>query len=146
MPLAPHGKKLVAHAMFYKGKHFLAAAALLLQKGGCGDVVLHLLCQGLEIIQKGLLLARDYDKFKPELKKLGHNLVRGSDALHAAYALRPLKKETQAELQALSDYDRQHLLRYGTIHDVFVGTRHLQFEAVMRKAVALTSLGNKVFR
>jgi hypothetical protein len=132
--------------MFHKGKHFLAAAALLHQIDRNRDVVLQLLCQGLEIIQKGLLLARNYDKFKPKLRKLGHDLVRISDALHAAYTLKPLKKGTKAELQVLSDYYRQHLLRYGTIHDVFGDTRNLPSKAVVRKAVALTVLGDKVFR
>jgi hypothetical protein len=132
--------------MFHKGAHFLGAAVLLHREKGCRDVVLHLLCQGLEIVQKGLLLANDYDKFKPRLKdKLGHDLVRGSDAVRGAYSLRPLEKEVMAELQSLNLYYRQHLLRYGTIHDV-LHNKELKFEAVMRRAVALTRLGNKIFR
>ena len=147
MRLTIYAKKKVAHAMFRKGTHFLAAAVLLHQKDGYRDVVLHLLCQGLEIVQKGLLLASDYDKFRPKLKTpLGHDLVRGSDALHAAYALKPLKKRTRAELQLLSNYYCKNVLRYGTNHDLLVGTEHLQFEAVMRKSAALTVFGNKIFR
>lgn len=145
--LMAHGKKLVAHAMFHKGKQFLAASVLLHQKNGYKDVVLHLLCQGLENVQKGLLLASNYDKFKPDLKsKLGHDLICGSDALQVAYALKPLREETKAELQSLNEYYSRHLLRYGTIRDVFVSTEKLQFEAIMRRAVALTKLGNKIFR
>ncbi len=99
--LTGHGKKNRARAMFYRGKNFLGAAALLDQKGGYRDVVLHLFCQGLEIVQKSLLLEKDYDKFKPDLAKkgkLGHDLVRGWDALFAEYGWKNLKKETRAEL------------------------------------------------
>jgi hypothetical protein len=147
--LEPHGKNLVAHAMFRKGKQFLAAAVLLHQKASYGNVVLHLLCQGLEIVQKGLLLARNYDKFKSQLtdkRMLGHDLVRGSLALQIEYALKPLKRETEVQLQLLNRYYCRHLLRYGNIRDILCSTKKLQFEAVMRRSVALTKLGNKVFR
>lgn len=47
--LTAHGKRLVASSMFAKGKAFLGAAILLRQKGGYEFVVLHLLCQGIEV-------------------------------------------------------------------------------------------------
>jgi hypothetical protein len=139
---------MIAHAMFDKGKHFVAAAVLLRQRNGHPEVVLHLLGQGLEVIQKGLLLARDYDRYKPRLiKPLGHNLIRGANALQAAYQFKPLKKTLRGELEALSHYYDEHLLRYGTIHDVFgAGARDLKHEAVFQRAVALTIFGNKLFK
>ena len=146
--LASYGKKQVAHAMFHKGKQFLAAATLLNRQQGYKDVVLHLLCQGIEIIQKGLLLANDFDQYEPKLQKpLGHNLVRGSELLKKAFHLKPLKKLVQDELQMLSDYYSKHLLRYGGIHDVLGGGgRDLEFERVFRRALALTIYGNKLFK
>ncbi|HBJ83427.1 MAG TPA: hypothetical protein DDZ88_06045 [Verrucomicrobiales bacterium] len=146
--LAPHGKKMVAHAMFHKGTHFVAASVLLKDKGGFHDVVLHLLAQGLEVVQKVLLLARDYDKYRPRLRKpLGHDLVLGADALHQAYRLKPMKKEVRSELQALSDHYREHLLRYGGIHDIFGrASLELKVDHVFRRTVALTLLGRRVFK
>lgn len=146
--LAPYGKKMVAHAMFDKGKNFLVAGTLLNKQQGNKDVVLHLLCQGIEIVQKGILLVRDFDKYESKLqKRLGHNLVRGSEALHKEFKLKPLKKGPQDELQALSDYYRKHLLRYGGIHDVLGGGgRDLEFQRVFRRAIALTIYGNKLFK
>lgn len=145
--LAQHGKKMLAAAMFHKGAHFVGASILLKQKGGFHDVVLHLLAQGLEVMQKGLLLARDYDTFRPKLRTLGHNLVEGADALHSAYKLKPMKKDLRAELQALSDHYRKHNLRYGGIHDLFgLPTRELKSDLVLRRAAALALLSQKVFR
>ena len=68
--LTVHGKRMVAESMYVKGKVFLGAAVLLRQKGGYEFVVLHLLCQGIEVVLKGLLLAIDYDKFNPSSRRL----------------------------------------------------------------------------
>jgi hypothetical protein len=146
--LTSHGKKMVAHAMFHKGKHFLGAAILLEKRDGYRDVVLHLICQGIEIIQKGMLLAQDFDKYAPKLQKpLGHNLVRGSELLRDAFKLKPLKKATQEELCLLSEYYCKHLLRYGSIHDVIGGGGHnLEFQRVVRRAMALMIFGEKLFK
>ena len=54
--LTIHGKRLVAESMYAKGKGFLGAALLLRREGGYGYVVLQLLCQGVEITLKALLL------------------------------------------------------------------------------------------
>ena len=147
MRLTAYSKKLVAHAMFDKGKHFLAAAVLLLKQNGHPEVVRHLLAQGLEVIQKGLLLAKDYDRYQPRLKyKLGHSLVRGSNALRACYGFRPLQTDVLRELQKLSAYYEDHLLRYGTIEDLLgAGGRELAIERVARRTVALVRFGNRLF-
>ncbi|MBL9140053.1 MAG: hypothetical protein JNK85_29540 [Verrucomicrobiales bacterium] len=145
--LAPFGKKALAAAMFQKGAHFVGASILLRQKSGFHDVVLHLLAQGFEVMQKGLLLARDYDTFRPQLRKLGHDLVRGADALHSAYKLKPMKKNLREELQALSDHYRDHKLRYAGIQDLLgLPTRELKADLVLRQATALMLLARRVFK
>jgi hypothetical protein len=86
------------------GKHYIAAAVLLRQNGGDKWVVLPLLCQGIEIILKALLLLSDFDKYQPRLKKneYRHNLMKlASDAL-AEYKLHPLRSPILDELQELS--------------------------------------------
>ena len=133
--------------MFDKGKHFLAAAVLLDQKNGHKDVILHLGCQGLEIIQKGLLLAKDYDHYMPRLKskkELGHDLIKGAEALQTAYQFKPLTSAEKTELQEINAYYRESLLRYVAIHDI-IGGHELKVNRVMRRAVALSKLGERVF-
>lgn len=146
--LTNYSKKMIAHAMFHKGKNFLGAAILLDKQNGYRDIVLHLICQGIEIIQKGMLLAKNFEKYAPKLQKpLGHNLVRGSEALCEEFNLKPLKKTTQNELFLLSEYYRKHLLRYGGIHDVIGGGSHnLEFQRVVRRATALMIFGEKLFK
>ncbi len=63
--------------MYAKGKAFLGAAIPLRQQLEYEFVVLYLMCQGIEILLKGVLLVLDYNEYKPKLKtELGHNLVR----------------------------------------------------------------------
>jgi hypothetical protein len=73
--LTSYPKRIVARSWYTRGKSFLGAAVLLQQHGGHGDVVLHLLCQGIEILLKSLLLFIDYDAHKPKLKKYRHDLA-----------------------------------------------------------------------
>jgi hypothetical protein len=66
--LAPAGKRFVAESMYQKGKSFLGAALELHTKPGHEYVTLHLLCQGIENLLKGLLLLKAFDKYNPALR------------------------------------------------------------------------------
>src|SRR6266852_9474760 len=113
--LSIHGKWVVAESMYAKGKSFLAAAVLLRQRGGYEYVVLHLICQGIEITLKALLLFRDYDCHKGQLRKpLDHNLNR----IVTAASLRPISGALAIELATLNSLYSKHLLRYGTFYDI----------------------------
>ena len=138
--LSVHGKRLVAESMYAKGKSFLAAAMLLRRKGGYEYVVLHLLCQGIEITLKAMLLAIDYDTFKPKLKKLGHNLVSVADTLASATKFSAPKGNVKAELTALSNLYSQHLLRYGSGYDILVNPSTIPSNRVLRRVAALLRL------
>src|SRR4051794_37682522 len=77
------GKQEGALSMFNKGRAFMGAAFLLAQAAkNQGDpeyadyVALQNLCQSVEVTLKGLLLLKDYDNYKPRLKKIGHDLTR----------------------------------------------------------------------
>jgi hypothetical protein len=60
---------------YQKGRYFIGAALLLRKHGGDEYVVLHLLCQGVEIVLKALLLLHDFDKYRTLLKGYGHAAV-----------------------------------------------------------------------
>jgi hypothetical protein len=79
------GKRAQALAMYNKGKGFLIAANSLNSfvntfpeaerfeiAGKCEQykyVAIHLFCQSIEIILKGILLVNDFDKYKPFLSE-----------------------------------------------------------------------------
>lgn len=135
-----HGKRLVAESMYAKGKAFLGAAILLRDQKGYEFVVLHLVCQGIEVLLKGLLLVVDYDKFKPELKKLGHNLLRIVDAASQPADLRSLRSLVRTELEGLNRLYSRHLLRYGSGYDILVDPTTIPSKRVLRRVVALLRL------
>lgn len=138
--LTAHGKRIVAESMYAKGKAFLGAAVLLRQMGGYEYVVLHLLCQGIEIVLKGLLLAIDYDKFKPKLKQFGHDLLKVTDAATAAAGFLALRPRVRAEIESLNRLYSCHLLRYGSGYDILVDPNTIPSRLVLRRMVALLRL------
>lgn len=138
--LTTHSKRLVAASMYAKGKGFIGAAILLHKKKGCEFVVLHLICQGIEVMLKGLLLSVDYDKFKPKLKALGHNLVRITDIASGAARLKPLPKSVQRELEVLDHLYSRHLLRYGSGYDILADSTTIPCKRVLRRVATLLRL------
>ncbi len=139
--LARAGKRDVAQSMYSKGVGFLGAALLIRRHGGNEYVILHLLCQAIEIILKSLLLALDYDRFKPKLKaQFGHHLDRIADAACSAFNLSPLRPELRAELKGLSNLYAQHYLRYGSGLDILIDPRSLESRRVLRRMYAVLRL------
>jgi hypothetical protein len=138
--LSDHGKRLVAESMYAKGKAFLGAAILFRQKKGDDFVVLHLICQGIEVVLKGLLLGIDYNKYKPMLKKLGHNLVRITDMALEAAKLKPLSQSFRSELEGLNRLYSCHLLRYGSGYDIMVDPTTIPSDHVLRRMATLLRL------
>jgi hypothetical protein len=129
----PHAKNLRARLMVERGKGFVAAAMLLDRKDRHYEVVLHLLCQGLEIFVKGLLLLRDYDRYSPKLTKYGHNLVRLVNVGLSEFKAQPLPKDVAKELAILSNLYSQHLLRYSSLLDVVGGLATVKIDLVTRR-------------
>jgi hypothetical protein len=149
--LANAGKRHVAVSMFRKGHGFVGAAILLRQekeRRGVRDegfewVVLHLLCQGIEVALKGLLLLRDYDRYRPRLKPLGHNIYKIAEETLAAFGLRELRPGLAAELKQLSALYSRHLLRYGGGYDLLVNPRTIARDRVFRRLVACFHLAQR---
>ncbi len=123
--------------MYAKGKAFLGAAILLRRKNGYEYVVLHLLCQGIEITLKGLLLVADYNKNKPQLKKLGHNLVKIVETASQVAGVKPLRPSVRAELEILSKLYSAHLLRYGNGYDILVNPTTISSNLILHRMAAV---------
>ena len=129
--------------MYQKGKHFLGAALLLRQKGGHEYVVLHLLCMGIEITLKALLLFADYDTHKPKLRRpYGHDLMQLTCAMRSTFGIK-LRPQLEAELKALASLYKKHLLRYGTPHDFLVGPTAVASDRVFRRMEAVVRLAER---
>jgi hypothetical protein len=116
----PYAKRQMASDFCRRGMHFYAAAVLLRQNGGDGYVVLHLKCQGIELVLKGWLLLRNFDKYKSKIRAYSHNLERlVRDAL-VEFKRDPLPAEIATELQELSQLFSSHEFRYSFLRPVFV--------------------------
>jgi hypothetical protein len=101
--LTSYGKRMVGESMYTKGKNFAVAALLLRQRHGYEYVVLHLLCQGIEITLKGLLMMRNYDKYKGKLKHtFGHDINKLIGAAVTEFNVHPVRPAVEAELEMLS--------------------------------------------
>jgi hypothetical protein len=134
-------KQKIAESMYRKGKSFVLAGLLLRREAGYEYVVLHLLCQGIEIILKSLLLHKDYDKYLPIIKKsIGHDIIKASNAVIAAYHRRRLSLEIHAELDQLNNLYKQHRLRYASGYDILVDPHTISSAKVIRKIVRVVKL------
>ena len=124
--------------MHHKGRSFIGAALLLRRQGGYEYVSLHLLCQGIEIILKSLLLYHDYDKYKPLIKKqIGHDLEKAADNVVGEFGRETLKPEPLLELKGLNNLYKDHRLRYGNGYDLLVDPKTILSERVLRRMSAL---------
>lgn len=146
MKLTQHAKRIVAHHMFDRGKQFIKGAVLLRREVGYQYVVLHLFCQGLEIILKGLLLLRNYNLYKPQLKNIGHNLIEATEKLRLDFGSKPLKKDIMEQLEGLNNLYRIHLLRYASPLDIVFDPKQFPSNLVFKKAIQLIMLGNRILR
>lgn len=139
--LTAEGKGIIADAMYAKGQAFVIAAALLRRDNGNEYAVLHLLCQGIEVALKGLLLHIKYDQYKPKLKHtLGHNLIKIVNTILSEIGLTPLRPALLIELETLGNLYSKHLLRYGSGHDIFVSTSAISSHRTFRRIAVVFRL------
>jgi hypothetical protein len=144
--------------MIAKGEAFLGAALLTRRHGGAEPhefVFLHLLCQGVELVAKGSLLLSDYDRHSRHLSAvlkrqhkspdpaIGHDIVLGSELALKAYGLKPMRQTLRGELRSLSDFYENHLLRYGSVTDIYIAPSSIRYEKVLRRLVASVRLTRK---
>jgi len=139
----PYGERQIAVSMAVKGKAFVGAALLLRQRGGYEYVVLHLLCQGIEILAKGELLFTDYTTYQPKLRSYGHNLIKLAEAIERVSGVKVLKPLVRTELEALSGLYAKHYLRYGSGYDLLVNPSTIPSGRVLSRLRALLKLAEK---
>lgn len=145
--LTNHAKRMIARSMYVKGNSFLASAVLLRQEGGDEYVVLHLLCQGIEITLKALLLFRDYDKYKNKLKKpLGHDLNKLIATVSTEFDIRPMPISLKKEVEKLNSLYSNHWLRYGGVHDILVNPQTIPSDLIFRRINAVVRLSNRYIK
>ena len=134
MTVTAYGKTQIARVQFDKGRAFVGAALLLrphTQSESYRYVYLHLVCQGIELILKGLLLARDYDTYRPKMRKFGHDILILTEATLAEFSLKPLTPKIEQDLSYLSKQFSTHNLRYSSIHDIFIDPNSIAIDSVM---------------
>jgi hypothetical protein len=140
------GKRHIGLSMYIRGKAFIGSAILLKRQANSEPmeyVVLHLLCQGLEITLKGLLLLRNYDQYKPRLRALGHDLCRTAAEASAAFGLEAPTGAVAAELTQLSAIYSQHLMRYASVYDILVDPRTISRAKVLRRIGAAIRIAER---
>lgn len=139
-----HGKRLMALAFYHRGKSFIGAAVLLERQTGSDKyVVLHLLCQGVEIILKALLLLLDYDKYIKQQHRHGHDLKNVVSVAIKAFGLHPMRPALAQEIQALNNYYSNHLLRYDGLHDIFIDPATIESGRMLRRIAAVIRLAER---
>jgi len=142
--LTAEGKKRVAHTLFEKGKSFLRASAHLRKEEGYEFVILHLLCQGMEITLKAYLLYADYDKYSTQLKAIGHDLEKLAKICSTEYQISVGRKELLDELSKLNALYLNHILRYGygSVLDILEDPKTIRSGRVGWRLIASVRLAN----
>lgn len=146
MRLTRHGKMIIARAQFERGCAFVGAA-LLTRPHAIQEpqqyVFLHLVCQGIELITKGLLLTRDFDTYRPREKEFGHKITRLIEETLTVFNKRPLEPKLKAEIKYLADSFGEHRLRYASAMDIFIAPSSIECDLVLRKLHAVIRLSRR---
>ncbi len=137
------GKRSVAHSWYLKGRSFIGAGLLLRKHGGDESVTLHLLCQGIEVTLKALLLYSDYDLFKPKMRRpLGHDLVLLAETAMKHFGFNHLSDARRSELAELNNFYSNQLLRYGSVVDLLIAPSTIPHSHVLKGMRTVFKLGD----
>lgn len=140
----PHARDTMGASMYLRGVAFLNASALLSKHDTtepANYVALHLLCQGMELILKSLLLLKDHVTYSKQLKRFGHDLQKLASEAAKAYGLKALRGAAfVSQLAELAKFYSAHNLRYSGIHDIFVAPQSIKRAAIWRKLHAVILL------
>ena len=143
MPITKYGKSRIARIQFDKGCAFVGAALLLkphTKNESFNYVYMHLICQGIELILKELLLVKSCDIYRPKERKFGHNILKLSESAITEFNLNPLKKEMKECLELLSKLFFEHKLRYSSIQDIFIDPSSIAIDPAVRRLAAIIRL------
>ena len=142
--LSNYGKHVIATEMYTKGKAFIGASILLSRNHGHPSVILHLMCQGIELVLKAILLRCDYDRYQPLLRKLGHNLINIVNAARKASGFHLFMHTAQIELGQVNQYFTHQFLRYAGHFDIFIDPRTIEHRRLFQHTAAIIKYLEKV--
>lgn len=146
VPLSQYGKFLIGVSQYQKGCAFVGAAILSKAKMTTEAhqyVYLHLICQGLELIVKGLLLVHNFEKFRPMERKFGHNIKLLVETALPEFKQKTLRLGHEQQLQNLSNLYLAHHLRYAGLSDIFINPTTIESDKVFRRLGAVVRMGNR---
>ena len=132
MRLTTAGKEMISKSMYMRGRQFLLAALLLNERVGKNYVYLHIICQGIEISLKSALLFKDYDKYKPQLKPLNHDLKKVLEAYLLEYEIKRIDKRIYNEISELNIFYEKHRLRYASSVDILIDPKSIKSNWTMK--------------
>ena len=157
MPITKFAEEWLTRVLFEKGLGFLGAGQLL--EPYCADepiryVRLHLLSQGIELILKSALLAKDFRKYEPKsskpfgdylAKRFGHHLIKIAEAAEMEFGLSAMRPGLRTELGELERLYGRHHLRYAGLNDIFIDPASIGVRHVLCRVNALVRLMNREF-
>jgi len=117
-----------------KGENFIRTALLLRKNNSEENVVLSMICQGIENILKGLLLSKDYVRYEPLLRrKFGKNLLKLYYRTRKEYKIKKLDARAVNELQILAYLYKNQFLHYGHLINLLNDDRAFESGHLLRK-------------
>ena len=127
-------EKEIAVETLKKGENFIRTALLLRKNNSDENVVLSMICQGIENILKGLLLSKDYVRYEPLLRrKFGKNLLRLYYRTRKEYGISNLDARAVNELQILAYLYKNQFLHYGHLINLLNDDKAFESGHLLRK-------------
>ena len=107
-------------------------------------VTANLMCQGIEVVLKALLIYKDKSKYGPKLRReYGHDLVKLADEVLRVYKLKPMSQSVRAELVFSSKLYESHFLRYGDARELVFNAGSIQDKHLVPRLVAAMKLAQR---
>lgn len=127
-------EKEIAVETLKKGENFIRTALLLRKNNSDENVVLSMICQGIENILKGLLLSKDYVRYEPLLRrKFGKNLLRLYYRTTKEYRIYNLDARAVNELKILAYLYKNQFLHYGHLINLLNDDKAFESGHLLRK-------------
>jgi hypothetical protein len=127
-------EKEIAVETLKKGENFIRTALLLRKNNSDENVVLSMICQGIENILKGLLLSKDYIRYEPLLRrKFGKSLLRLYYRTRKEYKIKNLDARAVNELQILAYLYKNQFLHYGHLINLLNDDRAFESGHLLKK-------------
>lgn len=133
------GKQMTAWHFYLRGRQFIRVAFTLDQdEPGDGYVVRHLLCQGIELMLKAILLRKNYDTYRSRLsrKPFGHDLIGLLDEVKRQYNVK-LEAELLADIKKLNSFFITHRFRYSDIEALIAPAHSFPIRRCLEKLLPL---------